>query len=114
MALSRKQGYELARVGTKMGLPVELQRLIWADVTKNYYSRGSVIDRAALVLQVAWRRLRAILAIPNRVVWIWMVGPSCYTRYLGACQRVVRFECIVRYLSATLTSPSPYQWSVAR
>eukprot|EP00964_Phaeocystis_antarctica_P087097 scaffold55222_cov54-Phaeocystis_antarctica.AAC.1 len=39
--LSSEQGYELARVGTKMGLPVELQRLIWADVTKNYYSRGS-------------------------------------------------------------------------
>ena len=93
MALSPKQGYELARVGTKMGLPVDLQRLIWADVTKNYYSRGSVIDRAALVLQVAWRRLRAILAITNQVAWIdgpdsgWMV-----TRYLSACQRVVRFE----------------------
>ena len=98
MALSRKQGYELARVGTKMGLPVELQRLIWADVTENYYSRGSVIDRAALVLQVAWRRLRAILAITNRVAWIWMVGQDgpdsgwMVTRYLSACQRVVRFE----------------------
>jgi hypothetical protein len=34
-----------------MGLPVELQRLIWADVTENYYLRGSVIDRAATVLQ---------------------------------------------------------------
>ena len=66
MALSSKQGYELARVGTKMGLPVDLQRLIWADVTENYYSRGSVIDRAALVLQVAWRRLRAILANLDR------------------------------------------------
>ena len=68
MALSSKQGYELARVGTKMGLPVELQRLIWADVTKNYYSRGSVIDRAALVLQVAWRRLRVILANLDRQI----------------------------------------------
>ena len=29
--LSNKQGYELARIGTKRGLPVDLQRLIWAD-----------------------------------------------------------------------------------
>ena len=60
-SLSTEQGYELARVGTKMGLPVDLQRLIWADVTKNYYSRGSVIERAALALQVAVRRLQAIV-----------------------------------------------------
>ena len=88
MALSSKQGYELARVGTKMGLPVELQRLIWADVTKNYYSRGSVIDRAALVLQVAWRRLRAILSIP---VYPDELGTSLFptqvARYLSAEER---------------------------
>ena len=88
MALSRKQGYELARVGTKMGLPVELQRLIWADVTKNYYSRGSVIERAALVLQVAWRRLRAILSIP---VYPDELGTSLFptqvARYLSAEER---------------------------
>ena len=65
-SLSTEQGYELARVGTKMGLPVDLQRLIWADVTKNYYSRGSVIDRAATVLQVAVTRFLAILKIPSR------------------------------------------------
>ena len=50
----------MARVGTKMGLPVELQRLIWADVTENYYLRGSVIDRAATVLQKALARFLAI------------------------------------------------------
>ena len=55
--LSNKQGYELARIGTERGLPVELQRLIWADVTKNYYLRGSVTERAATLLQAAWRRL---------------------------------------------------------
>jgi hypothetical protein len=55
--LSNKQGYELARIGTKWELPVELQRLIWADVTKNYYLRGSVTERAATLLQAAWRRL---------------------------------------------------------
>ena len=55
--LSNKQGYELARIATNRGLPVDLQRLIWADVTKNYYLRGSVTERAATLLQAAWRRL---------------------------------------------------------
>lgn len=68
--LSSKQGYELARVGTKTGLPVELQRLIWADVTKNYYSRGSVIDRAANVLQAAVRRLQAIVGGTHNLNWV--------------------------------------------
>ena len=101
--LSSEQGYELARVGTKMGLPVDLQRLIWADVTENYYSRGSVIDRAARVLQVAWCRLRAIIRrAPNdtyvpTVGWKQIVsngglrdGPDSgwmVTRYSSARQR---------------------------
>ena len=55
--LSNKQGYELARIGTKHGLPVDLQRQIWADVTKNYYLRGSVTERAATLLQKYWRRV---------------------------------------------------------
>ena len=55
--LSDHQGYELARIATKRGLPVDLQRQIWADVTKNYYLRGSVTERAATLLQAAWRRL---------------------------------------------------------
>ena len=55
--LSNKQGYELARIATNRRLPVELQRQIWADVTKNYYLRGSVTERAATLLQAAWRRL---------------------------------------------------------
>ena len=63
--LSSKQGYELTCVG---GLPQEVQRLIWLDVTRNYYLRGSVIDRAASVLQMAWRRLRAIINLP--VQWL--------------------------------------------
>ena len=63
--LSNHQGYELARIGTKRGLPVDLQRLIWADVTKNYYLRGSVTERAATLLLAAWRRLRAIFWIPD-------------------------------------------------
>ena len=63
--LSNKQGYELARIATNRRLPVELQRQIWADVTKNYYLRGSVTERAAMLLQAAWRRLRAIFWIPD-------------------------------------------------
>ena len=90
MALSSKQGYELARVGTKMGLPVDLQRLIWADVTKNYYSRGSVIDRAALVLQVAWRRLRAILANLDLHIRVGCFKlPSSINRHSDAMQRLI-------------------------
>ena len=72
--LSSKQGYELARVGTKTGLPVELQRLIWADVTKNYYSRGSVIDRAANVLQAAVRRLQAIVGGTHNLNWVMLAA----------------------------------------
>jgi len=63
--LSNKQGYELARIATKRGLPVDLQRLIWADVTKNYYLRGSVTERAATLLQAAWRRLGTVLDFLN-------------------------------------------------
>ena len=47
----------MARIGTKHGLSVDLQRLIWADVTKNYYLRGSVTERAATLLQKYWRRV---------------------------------------------------------
>ena len=88
--LSSEQGYELARVGTKMGLPVDLQRLIWADVTENYYSRGSVIDRAALVLQVAWRRLRVILANLDRQIRVGCFKlPSSINRHAGVVRRLI-------------------------
>ena len=63
--LSSEQGYVLAlHWPSKFGLPVELQRLIWADVTKNYYRRlGDTLDPAfyARVLQAAVRRLRALV-----------------------------------------------------
>jgi hypothetical protein len=66
--LSNHQGYVLTRVATKWGLSVDLQRLIWGDVTKSYYLRGSVTERAAMLLQKYWRRLRAIFRIPD--VWV--------------------------------------------
>jgi len=74
--LSNKQGYELARIGTKHGLSVDLQRLIWADVTKNYYLRGSVTERAATLLQAAWRRLYAIFGMQDsrRLNTVWQTG----------------------------------------
>ena len=66
--LSNKQGYELARIGTKHGLSVDLQRLIWADVTKNYNLRGVGADRPATLIQKYWRRMRkATQALPGRV-----------------------------------------------
>ena len=82
--LSNKQGYELARIGTKWELPVELQRLIWADVTKNYYLRGSVTERAATLLQAAWRRLGTIVfgraASGGRFIRAYVVR-GAYKRY---------------------------------
>ena len=83
-SLSSEQGYELARVSNKMGLPVELRRLIWADVTKNYYSRGSLRDRAASVLQAAWRRLMAIAPKPY--------GNTHSRRYYEYCRRASMYE----------------------
>ena len=82
--LSNKQGYELARIATKRGLPVELQRLIWADVTKNYYLRGSVTERAATLLQAAWRRLGTTVSHWRSVgVHAIMTMPLSFgTRYL--------------------------------
>ena len=95
--LQNEQGYELAlRVGPKFGIPVELQCLIWADVTKNYYSRGSVFDRAASVLQAAVRRLMAIIKIPDNADNVdedylrstyWMV-----TRFQSAFKRLQLFK----------------------
>ena len=82
--LSNKQGYELARIGTKRGLPVDLQRLIWADVTKNFYLRGSVTERAATLLQAAWRRLGTIVfgraASGGRFIRAYVVR-GAYKRY---------------------------------
>ena len=107
-SLSTEQGYELARVGTKMGLPVDLQRLIWADVTKNYYSRGSVIDRAALALQVAWRRFLAIIKIPSGRLWILMPPDYAWAaiRFKGAQRRkqLFRRRRIGSRLNAALAS----------
>ena len=37
--LSDSQGYQLVRVGKKWKLPVDLQKLIWADVTGRYHRR---------------------------------------------------------------------------
>ena len=85
-SLSSEQGYELARVSNKMGLPVELRRLIWADVTKNYYSRGSLRDRAASVLQAAWRRLMAIA--DSNGDW----RSSYSRRYYEYCRRASMYE----------------------
>ena len=97
-SLSSEQGYELVRVGNKMGLPVELQRLIWADVRENYYSRGSVIDRAATVLQVALRRVLAIIKL-DRNFPIYDQGPDlsylyprAETRFLSYQKRMGRFR----------------------
>ena len=55
--LSDTQGYELVRVGKKFGLPVDMQKLIWADVTGRYHRRHgrwgefglSVIEKAHVV-----------------------------------------------------------------
>ena len=95
-SLSSEQGYELARVGNKMGLPVELQRLIWADVRENYYSRGSVIDRAATVLQVALSRVLAILNLDRNPNFpIYDQGPDsgwAETRFLSYQKRMGRFR----------------------
>jgi hypothetical protein len=59
----------LARIGTKHGLSVDLQRLIWADVTKNYNLRGVGADRPATLIQKYWRRMRKAMAHSARTTW---------------------------------------------
>ena len=67
--LSDAQGYELVRIATQWKLPVDLQKLIWADVTGRYHRRHgrwgqfglSVIEKAHVVVQTAARRMLAII-----------------------------------------------------
>ena len=67
--LSDAQGYELVRVATQWKLPVDLQKLIWADVTGRYHRRhgrwGSfglpVIEKAHVVIQTAARRMLGLI-----------------------------------------------------
>ena len=67
--LSDSQGYQLVRVGKKWKLPVDLQKLIWADVTGRYHRRHGrwgqfglpVIEKAHVVVQTAARRMLAII-----------------------------------------------------
>ena len=67
--LSDAHGYELVRVATKWKLPVDLQKLIWADVTGRYHRRHGrwgqfglpVIEKAHVVVQTAARRMLAII-----------------------------------------------------
>ena len=78
--LSDAQGYQLVRVGKKWQLPVDLQKLIWADVTGRYHRRHgrwgefglSVIEKAHVVIQTAARRMLTIL----RVRMDWGGGPT--------------------------------------
>ena len=67
--LSDAQGYELVRIATQWKLPVDLQKLIWADVTGRYHRRhgrwGSfglpVIEKAHVVIQTAARRMLGLI-----------------------------------------------------
>ena len=78
--LSNTQGYELVRVGKRFGLPVDLQKLIWADVTGRYHRRHgrwgefglSVIEKAHIIIQTHLRRMLTIL----RVRMDWGGGPT--------------------------------------
>ena len=67
--LSDAHGYELVRVATKWKLPVDLQKLIWADVTGRYHRRHGrwgqfglpVIEKAHVVIQTAARRMLGLI-----------------------------------------------------
>ena len=54
----------VTRVCYKHHLPRDLRSLIWANVERDYHSRGPVVG-AATMLQAAWRRLRAIIQMCN-------------------------------------------------
>ena len=89
--LSSEQGYVLALHWPKFGLPVDLQRLIWADVKNNYYRRlGDTLDPAywARVLQASWRRLRAII---NHSSTLYELNTS-RERYDDYRNRATRYE----------------------
>ena len=67
--LSDAHGYELVRVATKWKLPVDLHKLIWADVTGRYHRRHGrwgqfglpVIEKAHVVIQTAARRMLGLI-----------------------------------------------------
>ena len=60
--LQNEQGHLLARALTVEGVTEDLQKLIWTDVTTNYYRRlGDRLDHAAGALQAAVRRLLALI-----------------------------------------------------
>ena len=64
----------VTRVCYKHELTRDLRSLIWANVERDYYSSAPV-NFAAIALQAAWRRLRAILRIPD--IWVNIdTGPS--------------------------------------
>ena len=64
----------VTRVCYKNAIPRDLRGMIWAKVERDYHSRGPVVG-AATTLQAAWRRLRAILRIPD--IWVNIdTGPS--------------------------------------
>ena len=71
-----KQTEAALHPGTTFGeLLPELRSEIERDVKNNYYLRGSRTNRAATVLQNAWRRLRAILNI-QLGSFTWLNGPG--------------------------------------
>ena len=99
--LSDAHGYELVRVATKWKLPVDLQKLIWADVTGRYHRRHGrwgqfglpVIEKAHVVVQTAARRMLAIIKARlngQSIGWRWseFVGRRLdYARILQSNQR---------------------------
>ena len=59
---------------SKNDIPRELRSLIWFNVERDHHSNPLVIG-AAITLQAAWRRLRAIMRIPD--IWVNIdEGPS--------------------------------------
>ena len=53
----------VTRVCYKHELTRDLRSLIWANVERDYHSSAPV-NFAAIALQAAWRRLRAIIKLP--------------------------------------------------
>ena len=89
--LSDSQGYQLVRVGKKWKLPVDLQKLIWADVTGRYHRRHGrwgqfglpVIEKAHVVVQTAARRMLAIIKARLNGQLSDVVGRRLWTDFVG-------------------------------
>ena len=82
----------VTRVCYKHELTRDLRSLIWANVERDYHSSAPV-NFAAIALQAAWRRLRAIIKIPD--IWVDMMGTMLHVRWSAYRHKRTKYAAIM-------------------